>query len=336
MGRPHSASADGSEIPRHEYRAIAHCLRRSIRRPTSPPMNPPRLNPNSPRPPVPSPSARSCASTSIASLRVMFRINALARITIIISRGSARPNSLTWSMDSGGRPPRTRPSTRACAASADRGLAAAGSPPGASALPVSPPPMGLTLLVCLAISWGRIHCKLFGTPISSLTARTFAGSLIATACHSLHMRLRSASSSSVYSPWSSRTIWTLPVSSPRRLPNGHHQRRPPSTFGSAGLMTADPRSLPPTDPSPGCRRMSMLPGCGSPCTNPWHASMRANVSARAEAAAAGSIPVNNKTRRHSNCLYGNKDELTSGSETRSVVNLHAPHVLHRQNSAGGE
>ena len=196
--------------------------------------------------------------------------------------------------------------------------------------------MGLTLLVCLAISWGRIHCKLFGTPISSLTARTFAGSLIATACHSLHMRLRSASSSSVYSPWSSRTIWTLPVSSPRRLPNGHHRRLPPNTVGSAGLMTADPRSLPPTDPSPGCRRMSMLPGCGSPCTNPWHASMRANVSARADAAAAGSIPVNNKTRRHSNCLYENKDKLTSGSETRSVVNLHAPHVLHRQNSAGGE
>mmetsp|Transcript_8693 Transcript_8693/g.35201 ORF Transcript_8693/g.35201 Transcript_8693/m.35201 type:complete len:248 (+) Transcript_8693:1026-1769(+) len=35
----------------------------------------------------------------------------------------------------------------------------------------------------------------------------------------------------------------------------------------------------------------MLPGCGSPCTNPWHASILANVSASAEAAAAGSIPA---------------------------------------------
>ena len=204
---PHSASADGSEIPRHEYRAIAHCRRRSILRPTSPPMNPPRLRPSRPRPPVPSPYiARSCASTSMASLRVMFRISALARITIIISRGSARPNSLTWSMLSGGRPPRTRPSTRACAASADRGFADAGSPPGASALPDSPPPIGLTLLVCLAISWGRIHCSDFGTPIFSLTPRTRSGSRIATACHSSHMRTRSRSLSSVYSPWSSRTI----------------------------------------------------------------------------------------------------------------------------------
>ena len=40
----------------------------------------------------------------------------------------------------------------------------------------------------------------------------------------------------------------------------------------------------------------------------------------------------------SNCPYRNKNKLTdtSGSETRTVVNLHAPHVLHRQNSAGGE
>ena len=42
------------------------------------------------------------------------------------------------------------------------------------------------------------------------------------------------------------------------------------------------------------------------------------------------------TTSYTNCLYENKDELTRGSETRTVVNLHAPHVLHRQNSAGGE
>ena len=52
----------------------------------------------------------------------MFRINALERITTIISRGRDRPNSLTWSMLMGGLPPRIRPSTRAAAASFDLAL----------------------------------------------------------------------------------------------------------------------------------------------------------------------------------------------------------------------
>ena len=53
---PHSSNAADSATPRQEYRAIAHCLRRSIRRPTSPPTNPPALRPRSPRPDPPTPS----------------------------------------------------------------------------------------------------------------------------------------------------------------------------------------------------------------------------------------------------------------------------------------
>ena len=35
----------------------------------------------------------------------------------------------------------------------------------------------------------------------------------------------------------------------------------------------------------------MFPGCGSPCTNPWHSSVRAKVSASASAASRGSTPA---------------------------------------------
>ena len=125
----------------------------------------------------------------------MFRINALERITIIISRGRDLPNSLTWSMLMGGLPPRIRPSTRAAAASFD--LALIGMPFSFRSLFV---PMGDTWLACLAMSCGRTQRRDSGTPISDDTARTKVGSRIATACHSRHMRRRSCSVSSVYSP----------------------------------------------------------------------------------------------------------------------------------------
>eukprot|EP00982_Pelagococcus_subviridis_P004863 29380-Pelagococcus_subviridis.AAC.25 len=90
---PPSLSASGRINPRHEYFAIAHCRRRSILRPTSPPTNPPRDRPRMPRPSPSRPARPSCAATSTASFRTMFRINALARMTTIISRGNALPNS---------------------------------------------------------------------------------------------------------------------------------------------------------------------------------------------------------------------------------------------------
>ena len=188
---PHSSNAADSATPRQEYRAMAHCLRRSIRRPTSPPTNPPALSPRSPRPDPPAPSF---AATSAASFRVMFRINALSA-SPPSSRGAEigrirSPGPCSWGSSS-----RIRPSTRAAAASFD--LALVGMPFSFRSLFV---PMGDTWLVCLAMSCGRTQRRDSGTPISDDTARTRVGSRIATACHSRHMRRRSGSVSSVYSP----------------------------------------------------------------------------------------------------------------------------------------
>eukprot|EP00982_Pelagococcus_subviridis_P004864 29380-Pelagococcus_subviridis.AAC.26 len=150
-----------------------------------------------------------------------------------------------------------------------------------------------TWLVCLAINCGNTHCSERGTPMASDAARTLPGFRIATACHRRHIRTRSDSSSSVYRPWSRRTIWT---SSPPRPPRNRPRRV--VVVVAVVVAAAPPPTSPPRPPLPpplsrffGCLLTIMFPGCGSPCTNPWHASMRANVSASASAAAVGSIPA---------------------------------------------
>ena len=173
----------------------------------------------------------------------------------------------------GGLPPLIKPSTLADAACELRGSTT--SPNRSFSVPT-----GATWLCCRAMSCGRTQRSDGGTPISSLVFNTAPGSRIATACHSRHIRLRACSSSSVYKPWSSKTICTPWFGVRVEKVIKRFDTHPlfffvPLAFAMASL----------------CRRTSMFPGCGSPCTNPWHSRVRAKVSARASAAALGSIPA---------------------------------------------